>query len=268
MKLKQQVGFLGCGNMGSAILVGLLQAKLVVPSSVWVYDLDHAKVSRLKRRYGIRLAKSPQELAEQSTVIVLAVKPQDLNAAALVLRASCRKSVLVISILAGMPIKRLRSALGKGVRVVRAMPNLGAVVGAGVTAITGRVKADLVIAKKIFSGSGEVLILPEKHFDLVTAVSGSGPAYFFYLMEHLIAVATQQGLSEKDAAVLVKQTAKGAALVVEPAEECPAVWRSRVTSKGGTTHAALEVFRQQGTAQTIKKAVKIAVQRAKKLGRT
>ncbi|MBI4549835.1 MAG: pyrroline-5-carboxylate reductase [Candidatus Omnitrophica bacterium] len=265
MKIKQTVGFLGCGNMGGAILGGLVRRKIASPAQVWAYDAVPSKSRELARKFNIRAAASIAELAAKSRILILAVKPQDFAGAAAELRNLLTQNHLVITILAGISLARVRTELGPRPALVRAMPNLAAVVGESMTAVTGE-KRYLKAAEAIFSGCGEIVRLPENLFDAVTALSGSGPAYFFYLIESLVAAGRQCGVPARECERLVRQTAKGAALLADRSEEPAEALRKRVTSKGGTTEAAVAVFDKSGLSKIVRSAVRAAVRRAKRLG--
>jgi pyrroline-5-carboxylate reductase len=252
--------------MGTAILAGLIRHRIMSPGRIFVHDVVRDKARRTARKYGVRLAANPEEIARQSGIVILAFKPQDLKAAAPDLAAALTPRHLVITILAGVKISRVRKSLGGRPAVVRAMPNLGAVVGEAVTALTGPRGPHLAAAKAIFSGCGQVLVLPESKFDLVTALSGSGPAYFFYLMELLIREGMARKLSKDEAETLIRQTAKGAAVLANGAGEPPASLRARVTSKGGTTEAALKTLARGGFPRLFSRAIGAAVRRARELG--
>lgn len=268
-KLNRKIGLIGCGNMGSAILSGLFHQQIARPSQVFAYDADHAKASVARKRFRITMAKSNSDLIRRSEIILLAVKPQDLSTVANQIRPTLRrKKVVIISILAGTPVRKLRRFLGMGPDLVRAMPNLGAQVGEAVTAITGSNGTALSIAEKIFSGCGQVIRLPEKYFDVVTAVSGSGPAYFFHLMELLVRIARSKGLSKKAAELLAVQTALGAAKLAVACSSSPAELRQMVTSKKGTTEAAFRFLAKKGFPEIFCAAIERAIARSRQLSRS
>ena len=157
--------------------------------------------------------------------------------------------------------------LGTKPAVVRAMPNLGAQVSQSMTAVTGENRSALQSAEVIFSGCGQVILLSEKHFDLVTAISGSGPAYFFLLMELLAKAAERKGISKGAARLLAVQTAFGAALLAERSIRTPKELRKQVTSKKGTTDAALRYLEKKKFSQTFLSAIDRAVKRARQLSK-
>ena len=265
--LRKKIGFLGCGNMGKGILAGLLAKRIALPGDIRVYDVVPEKLAGIKRQFKVKTAANMRELVKQSDIVILAIKPQDLSAASREIRPDWKASHILVTILAGVSTQRIRKELGSGVRVVRAMPNLGATIGEAVTAVTASRKSDLKTGNQIFSGCGAVLNLPEKYFDAVTALSGSGPAYFFHLIELMENEAVRLGLSENAARLLVKQTAKGAALLACQSQEPASILRQRVTSKGGTTEAALNTLAEGKFPMLFGRAIANAVKRAKKLGR-
>ena len=265
MKIKENVGLIGVGNMGTAILEGLIKKKLIAGPQIIVYDKITEKAGAFAKRWKAVRATSNKELSKKSGIILLAVKPQDLVSTAAEISDIWEKGHILISILAGMPIVRIRRVVGDIPHIVRAMPNLGAKVGQSMTAITGGSEKALALAGRIFSGCGKVLELEEKHFDLVTALSGSGPAYFFLLMEMLAEEGVKRGLSQKDAQLLAVQTAVGAGLLAQSASESPAELRARVTSKGGTTEAALNVLEKGNIRQIFSEAIAAAHRRGQQL---
>ena len=265
-RLKETIGFIGCGNMGSAILEGLIRNKIVKPSQVFVYDPATALLKKVRSQFKVHMCSSNKEVVHHSQIVILAIKPQELRKVSTELRPMLRKHV-VVSILAGTPIQKVRSLLGRGVFIVRAMPNLGAKVGESITALSGDSKA-VQKGEVIFSGCGATIRLAEKYFDLVTAVSGSGPAYFFYLMELLVKFARASGLSLGQANRLVVQTALGTGKLAKLAKESPEILRKRVTSKGGTTEAALSVLFAEGVARIFHRALTKAILKAKKLSKS
>ncbi|MFA6600949.1 MAG: pyrroline-5-carboxylate reductase [Candidatus Omnitrophota bacterium] len=267
MKIRDTIGLAGVGNMGRAILEGLLAKKIVCPSQVRVYDKITARSGAFGRKWKVAQSGSLRELARDSRIVVLAFKPQDLREISPEAKGMFGKRHCVISILAGTPIANIRKMTGSGARLVRAMPNLGATVGESVTALCGTDAGALGLARKIFSGCGTALFVREKFMDLVTAVSGSGPAYFFLLMEVLMKECAAGGLSAAQARALVIQTAVGSAKIAGSSAALPGELRERVTSKGGTTAAALEVLARNDFEGIFRRAVRAARRRGRELSR-
>ncbi len=263
--MKETIGLLGVGNMGTAILEGLFEKKISAPPRVWIYDKIKAKPRDFAKKWKIHTAQSAGELARQSRWILLAVKPQDLLAVGAELKGVLTARQGLISILAGTPILKLRKAVGAKAAIVRAMPNLGAKVGESMTVVTGGTREALGAAREIFNGCGRTLTLPERFFDLVTALSGSGPAYFFYLMEMLAGFGISEGLSQKNAELLAIQTAMGAGKLAAAFPVSPKEWKDRVTSKKGTTEAALKVLKRSGADLVFARAFRAALNRGREL---
>jgi len=263
--MKESIGFAGCGNMGCGILRGILRKRLVSKKEIVAFDKDPEKMRNLQKFFGVRQADSLKALVQRSKIIILAVKPQQFQEAASEIKPHLKKGQVVISILAGTTLSSLRKYLGTAPRLVRIMPNLGALVGEAASAISGSDERSLQRAELIFKACGEVVRVKEPLMDLVTAVSGSGPAYFFLLMERLEQEAVRGGIDPASARKLAIHTALGSARLAAETHHSPGALRSMVTSKGGTTEEALEVFHQYGFDEMIAEAVEKAAQRAKEL---
>lgn len=264
MSDSKKIGLIGCGNMGSAILASALENKVCRGANVWVADKMQDKTKQFCRKNKCCFASNAAEVVRKSDVIFLAVKPQDFSETAAAIRPFLNSRKIVISILAGVKIAGLQKQLSPAV-VVRAMPNLGAMVGASVTAICSKSKPALKSAKSLFEACGVVTVLNEKYFDAVTAVSGSGPAYFFLMMELMQAFAEANGIDSKSARALAVQTALGAGKLAVASSESPSVLRERVTSKKGTTDAALTVLKYRKFPKTFFEALNAAVKRSRQL---
>ncbi|MDD5085981.1 MAG: pyrroline-5-carboxylate reductase [Candidatus Omnitrophica bacterium] len=265
-KIKGTIGILGCGNMGGAVAAGLTKRGVASRRSILFFDKDRKKTSRIKKELGIRSTSSIAELLRKCGIVLLAVKPQHLGDVTAELAEGLKRKHLLISLLAGVSIGNLRRRLGKACRVVRVMPNLGLLAGKGITAVTGGNSKDRKLADLVFSSCGRTVSLAEKHFNLVTVLSGSGPAYFFYLMELLDKFGVKKGLSLNIARLLSSETALGAAELVLRSGEDPEALRRRVTSKGGTTEAAFSVLGAKSFRVLFNRALERALKRAKDLG--
>lgn len=266
------LGLIGCGNMGTAILEGLFKKRMIRPRQVLVSDVDRAKARAVSKKFRVRALQSNADLSRRADILILAVKPQDLFLAAGEIRSGIassknQKNKTLITILAGTPIQKIKRLLGGRVSLIRAMPNLGAQVGEAMTAIAGSGRAHLQCAEMIFSACGKAIRLPEKYFDAVTALSGSGPAYFFLIMELLAGFGRRSGLSQKNAELMAVQTALGAALLARRSKESPGVLRRKVTSKKGTTEAALSFLSKKGFEQLFGQAVGRAAKRSRQLSK-
>jgi pyrroline-5-carboxylate reductase len=262
-----KIAFLGGGNMAAALIGGLI-AKGTDARSIAVIEVSPAARERLGARYPVHIATAPDAAMQGSEVLVLAVKPQDAKAA---LASITVHAQLVISIAAGLTLETLSRWLGGHRRLVRCMPNTPALIGAGITALYAlpEVSAEeKAKAQGILAAVGEVVwVAQERLLDPVTAVSASGPAYVFWFIEQLAASGVSLGLTEEVAKKLAMHTVLGAAKLAASSSESPAALRKNVTSKGGTTEAALRVFDEERIAERFGRAVEAASRRAAELGK-
>ena len=263
-----RIAFLGAGNMAEAMIAGLLREGLAQADLVRITDLVPERRDFMAKTYQVGVAENNVQAVESADVVILAVKPQGMGELLSELQAATARQPLFISIAAGITISFLEKALPADARVIRCMPNTPALVGAGMTAICGgraATAADLALAEEILAAAGQVVRVAEEQMDAVTAVSGSGPAYVFYLMEAMIEAAERMGLDPELARNLVKQTVSGAAALAQADATDPAELRQRVTSKGGTTAAALAVMDADEVRDHVITAVLSAQQRAREL---
>jgi pyrroline-5-carboxylate reductase len=264
------VGFIGGGNMAEALIKGVIAAKVCPPENIIVSDIRTERLELLQKQYKVRTAADNTALARSVDVLVLSVKPQNMVDVLDDIKGSVNPDTLVISIAAGIKTKMIASALDN-VGIIRVMPNTPALIGQGAAALyaTDRAKPMLRKAQRIFEAVGvAVFVDDESLIDAVTAVSGSGPAYFFLLMEEMAKAAAELGLSEDVAKKLVLQTAKGAALLAAERDkegETPPQLRKKVTSPGGTTEAAMKVFTDGGFGPLVTAALKRARDRSVEL---
>lgn len=266
--ITKKIGIIGCGNMGEAIL-NRLSDVLEKSVSIMVSEFDAKRRDYIQSKYKVIVEVDNNEVVKFADVIILAVKPKDIEAI-LKTEVCCgaSKEKLLISIAAGITTEYIEGIVGKDVPVIRAMPNMAASIGESVSSISAgcNVKPEHVeLAKEIFLAIGDVVEVDEKLVDAVTAISGSGPAYFFYLAEALTEAGCAEGLKEDVVKRLVLKTALGSAKLLESLKEDPAILRSRVASKGGTTEAAIKIFELYKLKNIIKDAVKAARSRSKEL---
>jgi pyrroline-5-carboxylate reductase len=267
----RKLGFIGAGNMARALVKGLLETRRYRARELWASDPEGRQLRRLARTFGVARASDNLRLVRESATIILAVKPQVMAAVLAELRPVVTRRQLFISIAAGITTARLEAGLGPSARVVRAMPNTPALVGAGMTVVVrGRraTAADERLATAIFGGVGEVLrVKDEGLMDPVTGLSGSGPAYVYRFAEGLIFGAVAEGLSESIARRLAYQTIHGAAMMLRETGQSPEELRAMVTSPGGTTLAGLRHLDGGNFVLTVSGAVTAATRRARELGR-
>lgn len=262
------IAFIGGGNMASALIGGLI-ARGTKPSAIKVVEPMAAARRRLAAKFKVRACAAPDARTLAADTLVLAVKPQDMRAAVAPL-AGRLADPLVISVAAGIRLKDLSRWLGGHTRLIRCMPNTPALIGAGIAgvyAMRGASANDQRRAERILSAVGKVVwVRNEALLDPVTAVSASGPAYVFWFIEQLGRSAQALGLPPAVAAQLALETVLGSAKLAAASKEPPAVLRERVTSKGGTTAAALKVFEDEALAERFRRAVVAASRRAAEMG--
>lgn len=265
MKTKN-IGFIGGGNMATSLIKGLC-ASGHAPSQIWVSDINQEILQTLSATLNVNVSVSNEAVINEVDVAVLAVKPQVLRS---VIESFApllqHKKLLIVSIAAGVSQASLQQWLGADVAIVRCMPNTPALVLTGATALHANANVDddqRDLAENILRAVGISLwVNTEQELDAVTAVSGSGPAYYFLLMEAMEQAAIEMGLSKEAARLLIQQTALGAAKIALESSESPEQLRQRVTSPGGTTQRAIETFQQGDFSQLVSKALHAAKDRA------
>lgn len=265
-----RIAFIGAGAMGEAMIGGLLSRHRIDPERITASDRHRERLAELRDRFRIRTTPDNRAAAREGAVVVLAVKPQVLPAVFAEVGGEIRPDALVLSIVAGATIESLAAGLGHRA-IVRTMPNTPAQVGEGMTVWTATPEVSppqREQARTIVEALGRQLHVDAEHFlDMATAVSGTGPAYVFLLMEALIDAAVHLGFSRADARELVVQTIRGAACFAERSTAHPAEMRNRVTSPGGTSADALYQLEKGAFRTVISKAVLAAFQRSVALGR-
>lgn len=259
------IAFLGGGNMASAIISGTLQTKL--PTILSVIDTHEEQRASLERQFDIQTFEHIHEIKSTPDFWVLAIKPQSMKAALIQLLPHLQSQQVIISIAAGLSIATLQKWLNHHEKIVRAMPNTPAMVKQGMTGIYAPLNIiseyEKTTINQLLNSIGKsIWVQTEAEIDSVTAISGSGPAYVFNMMEHLINTAQNFGFSESIAKQLVLQTFKGAVTLAEQSNDDLATLRIKVTSKGGTTAAALDKFNELGLGNVISQGVQEAKKRA------
>jgi len=270
MLIEKKLCFLGAGNMGEALIAGLVGSGSARPEHIICTDVRAERLEEMETRYGIRTTFSNTEAVAQSEVIIYAVKPQIiaevLRETAVVLDAS----KVIISIAAGVPLRAIESLLHKELRLIRVMPNIAALVKESATALSAGKDArpeDIELAMAIFNSVGKTVYIRENYLmDAVTGLSGSGPAYIFIVVDALADAGVKMGLSRKDAQSLAAQTMMGAAKMLMETHEHPGQLKDRVTSPGGTAIAGIHALEKGGLRTTLIDAVEAATLRAKELG--
>lgn len=266
---KKRIAILGTGNMGEALVKGLLRAGKTAPDSLVCSDPRAERREEIKQRYGVHVTGDNRAAAAQADLIVLAVKPQIIDVLLEEIAPSIDARKLVISIAAGVPIGAIARKLGAGVRIVRTMPNTPALVGAGATALARgphATEADLEQALSLFEAVGVAVVVEEHHLDAVTGLSGSGPAFVFMAIEALADGGVKVGLARPVALALAAQAVMGSAKLVLETGEHPGRLKDQVTSPGGTSIAGVHALESAGFRAALIAAVEAATRRSEELG--
>ena len=266
-----KLAFLGVGNMGSALIEGALNSEIVKAGSVTAYDVRKESLLSLKKKLGIKAASSNRDAVLKSDFIFLCVKPGQMEDLLREIKPDLAQDQCLVSIAAGVTTEMIENALApKKMPLIRVMPNTPALVGNGMAAVTkGRYASSKQIqfAVRFFSSVGKAAVLDETLFDAVTAVSGSGPAYVFYLAESLERACRGLGFSRQASETLVRQTLLGAGVMLSKDSRSARELRRNVTSPGGTTEAALRYLEEKRWSEIFVEAVKKAAERSRDLGR-
>jgi pyrroline-5-carboxylate reductase len=268
MLKSRKIAIIGGGKMGSIIAQGLINHKITSAKNITVTDIDAVRLDFLRSSMKLRVSSNNEKTVKSANIIILAVKPQNMIATLQEISTVVNKSMIVISIAAGITTNFIEKSLAKGVRVVRVMPNTPALVGEGTAAVAaGRyAKAgDVKLTRAIFDAVGVSHEVEEKLMDAITALSGSGPAYFFLIIEALIEAGFKTGLSRDLAKKLTVQTMLGAARLCLESDKEPALLREMVTSPGGATAAGLKVMEEKEIRKIISSAVEAATKRSREL---
>ena len=265
----QKLAILGGGNMGGALLRGVLQKKVLRPKDVTVVDIDTALLKQIHTEHGVAVSDDPASAIAHVDAVLLAVKPQVLPQLLGEIKSALRPDHLVLSIVAGLKGAYIQHALGQNNPVVRIMPNIAATVQRSASAITACEPATaehLAFATGLLSAVGAVVEVPEAQMDAVTGLSGSGPAFVYTFIEALIDGGVRMGLTRSVSRTLALATVQGAAELVEKSGEHPAVLRDRVTTPGGTTIAGLQALEEGAFRATVIHGIEAATERSAALG--
>lgn len=260
---------IGAGAMGSAFAKGVLAAKLFDPADVTMVDVDSAKLGAMAKELGINTSTDAASAVKTANVVLLAVKPNIVDAVLKTISSSLQASQLLMSIAAGVKLESIEKHLASDIGVIRAMPNTPCRIGAGAIGFSrGRAANDAQVstAKKIFDAAGLSFEVPEKQLDAVTGLSGSGPAYVYVMIEAMSDAGVRVGLPRDISLKLSAQTVLGSARVVLEENEHPARLKDQVTSPGGTTIAGIDALEQAGFRSALIEAVKAATKRSEELG--
>lgn len=264
------IGFIGGGNMGEALIRGLISASVLLPEQIWVHDVLDSRMDHLRKVYSVRPTPTIAQVAAESRILILAVKPQVMGRVLDEIGPHLDHRPLVISIAAGISLEALSASLPPDCPAIRVMPNTPALVLEGASALSrgSHVTTDQMDqAMALFRAVGSAMEVDEKWMDAVTGLSGSGPAYFLLLMEAMIDAGVLMGLPRPVARVLVAQTALGSARMVLETGKHPAELKDMITSPGGTTIRGLSVMEAAGVRGSLMQAVEAATLRSRELGK-
>jgi pyrroline-5-carboxylate reductase len=269
--MSYELGIIGAGQMAEAIVRGLLRSGLYRPEQLIAADVSDGRRQLFSKELGIKAVTDNADAARDAKVLLLSVKPYQMQEVLAGIGAVLRPDTLVISIAAGVRASSIEKHLGGAGRwrVVRSMPNTPMLVGEGMVAIAKgghATDADLATARRVFEASADVIEVDEDKIDAVTAMSGSGPAYFFYVVEQMIRAGIDMGLTAEQAHRLASKTALGAARMLLTSPDSPQELRRKVTTPNGTTHAAISTMEERGMGDIIRDAVRAAERRSKELG--
>ncbi len=266
---RNAIGFIGAGNMAGALIKGLLDSRTYPAQVLFVSDRRKEAVAYLMNSYGISSCESNISLIDKCSTVVLAVKPQNMREVMEEIKDHVGSEHFLISIAAGIPLRMIGSAIGESVAIARVMPNTPALVQRGISAIAfgPNVSEKMMgLAESIFAAVGKTLVVSESMMNAVTALSGSGPGYIFYLMECMIRAGIEVGLAKDVSRELVIETFLGSAHLARNSDKPVSKLREMVTSPGGTTAAALSVMEKRDVPEALVAAIKAATIRAKELG--
>jgi pyrroline-5-carboxylate reductase len=270
MKNRPTITFIGAGSMAESLISGMTKT-LYVPEQIIVTNrCDRTRLEYMNKTYGVRSETDKRKAVKEADIIILAMKPKDVAEAMGAVASAIHGHQLIISLLAGVTTDTIVSLVGKNVAVIRAMPNTSAAIGQSATAISqGRfaTAAHVAIAKKLFETVGIVAIVPEQDLHAVTGLSGSGPAYVYYLVEAMEKAAEEIGLDRSVAKPLILQTIIGAAHMLQSTNKHPSILRKEVTSPGGTTEAGIQMLEQYRFQEAVAACIKRATERSEELGK-
>lgn len=263
---EKKIGFIGAGNMGSAMIGGICKAEVISPNQMIVSDPSPIMLERIKNAYGIQTTDSNEETARQSDILFLAVKPNKFSEVLPVIAPFLKENCVIVSIAAGQSIASIESGIGKEIKIIRAMPNTPALVGEGMSALCGNkyvTDEELAFVKQLFECFGKAEIVSESLIDAVVGVSGSSPAYVYMFIEAMADAAVADGMTRPMAYKFAAQSVLGAAKMVLETGKHPGELKDAVCSPGGTTIEAVAVLEAGGLRNTVISAQRACVQKSK-----
>lgn len=264
--MNKTIAFFGAGNLAEAIIAGITQANVVATDQVLVTNRSNQeRLERIAGKYGVLCDQNKKEMIQKAEIIILAMKPKDAGDYLDWLNGYIKPHHLVISVIAGLSIKQMEKKLGDGIPVIRAMPNTSALIGQSATAIskgTHVQSSQLLLAEELFQTVGSTKVVDEKDMHTITAIAGSGPAFFYYMVEAMEKAAAEAGLDRDTALELLTQTVIGAGKMLESSGEGPEQLRINITSPSGTTEAGLNQLMKNDFDKVVKACIDGARQRS------
>ncbi|WP_117167973.1 pyrroline-5-carboxylate reductase [Paraliobacillus sediminis] len=266
-----KIAFIGAGSMAEALIAGIIKSKVLESTQIVVTNrANEVRLKDLSNLYNVQTTHEIKSAVESADAIFLAMKPKDVSGALAEIKPFLSDEQVIISVLAGIPSQFITENLGLNLSVIRAMPNTSATIGYSATALTGGSfvrQEQMNLVTELFETVGTVTIVEEEQMHVVTAISGSGPAYFYYIVEAMEKAAQDGGLDQQHAKELINQTILGAAQMLQQAEEDPVTLRKRITSPGGTTESGIKALDKHEVNKAFEAAVKQAAQRSEELGK-
>ncbi len=269
MMKNQTVAFLGAGSMAEAMVAGMVKENQIRSKQIIMTNRSNlARLNEIEKKYKIRTEQLSTFDMNEADVIILAMKPKDAEAALLSIKDRLNPDQIILSVLAGISTSFMEERLNDGQQVIRVMPNTSSMIGESATALSpGKhvQSKSLALAKKLMNCIGEVTVIEEEKMDVFTGIAGSGPAYIYYLVEHIEKAGVNEGLDAADAREIAIQTILGASKMMMETNQSPSILRKKVTSPNGTTAAGLNALSQNGGGNAIYQAVTEATKRSKEI---
>lgn len=266
----EKISFIGAGSMAEAVIAGIVRKQVFAKENIYVTNKENKqRLQELEENYGIQSSSDRREVVSQADILVIATKPYDVELALQETTPYIREGQLIISVVAGVPTKKIEETVGQEIGVIRSMPNTSATIGYSATALCkGRyaTEGEIVVARRLFEAIGEVVLVDEEQMHIVTGLSGSGPAYIYYMVEAMEQAAMEEGLEPSTAKQLITQTVIGAGKMLAERPESPAQLREQVTSPNGTTAAGIATLEAFDVKRAMVECVKQATRRSEALG--
>lgn len=265
-----KLAIIGAGSMAEALISGIIENKLIAAKKIWVTNRSNKeRLNALKERYGVSISYEQKELVGEANLVILAMKPKDVAAAIAQIKDELTDETLIVSLLAGVSTAGIEALAEKSLAIVRAMPNTSAAIGQSATALAVNkyvTEQQMKAAQQMFDTVGFTTFVKEEQLDAVTGLSGSGPAYIYYLVEAMEKSAVEIGLDRELAGALIVQTLIGAAGMISKSAKTPEQLRKEVTSPGGTTEAGIQILQAHGVQEAFVQCIKEATAQSKRLG--